>query len=80
MTIEESISTFGTAEINFSTDYFDSQKIKEAYLYAKLNGGEELLKFIDKCESLSDEAYKIMQTIEDPEEFINQLIGTAKGL
>lgn len=80
MSIEESIQTFGTAEDNLSTDYFNAQRVKEAYIYAKLNGGEDLLKFIDQCERLSDESYKIMRDAKDPEEFINQLIGTARGL
>ena len=78
MNIEESISTFGTAECNLSVDYFNSQRCKEAYEYAKLNGGEDMLKFIDQCEQLSDEAYKIMRDAKDPEEFINQIIGTAR--
>lgn len=80
MSIEESIQTFGTAEDNLSTDYFNAQRCKEAYIYAKLNGSEDLLKFIDQCESLSDESYKIMREAKDPEEFITQLIGTARGL
>lgn len=86
MNVSTAIERYSRQEVT-ETEHLNTGRIREAYIYAKLNalseidsGETKLADFVQDCESLSDRSYEIMLSKgQSPELWLRDLIESARA-